>query len=326
MTVRYLLGLSNRIFSHRGLTAYLLSHGWQALCITFLLGMLYILPGGSLPASFAIIFAVFITLVKGPKDGLLYTIAATVPLLIYFMFGLNYLTATVFNTIGIFSNVFAFVAAFMVYRKTSLSQIIQVLALMGMFAVAVIHLVFPDVVAWWAKEILDSMNQLNLTLSQLDFGKYLVTPTDPAIIKMVAQTATGFIVAAIVLIGALTLVVGRMWQCKFFGIKDLRQELENVRLGQLAGILFMLSTVVLYFYGNSVILDLMPVLTLLFALAGLSLVHYIYSHIQYSPSLLFVMILLYVGLALFPVFFGKILALLAFFDVWLDVRKQYKKV
>ena len=51
---------------------------------------------------------------------------------------------------------------------------------------------------------------------------------------------------------------------------SLRKELHRIRLSQLAGLLFLISMVFSYL-GNSVVLDIMPVLYMLFCAAGLSL-------------------------------------------------------
>lgn len=66
----------------------------------------------------------------------------------------------------------------------------------------------------------------------------------------------------------------------------------------------------------------MPVMYMMFGLAGLSLIHYLMGLI--SKSSWFWLVLIYVGMIwLFP-FSIVAIAIMALFDTWLNIRKRIK--
>lgn len=310
------------------LTKYLLSHRWQAFVLTLLITSTFGLPGGSVISSIGMVFACLVTLVKGPKEGALFTLAATLPYIAFAVAqgGFTNLLPTTMVGVFVLGNILSWIFAILLYRKATWTQIIQIEALVGVFAVSVIHLVFPGVVDWWAQQILASLQVFKQIVIQNSWENYVNLPTDmPLLAAQSAQTATGFTIDFILVVSILQLVVARWWQDRTFELGIVSKELCNIRVGQLAGLFFVSSFVLLY-YGNAVIMDIMPVMVLLFAIAGLSLMHYFFSLMPRTPSKWFWILLTYTVILYSLQISVLLLSIFALFDVWLDLRKRFIKV
>ena len=86
----------------------------------------------------------------------------------------------------------------------------------------------------------------------------------------------------------------------------------------------MLSLVFSYL-GNSVVLDIMPIIYLLFAGAGLSVIHYFFG-LMVSPTRWFWIAVLYVTLIIAMPTSIVFVAMVALFDIWLDLRRKLRKI
>lgn len=295
-------------------TQYLLTHRPQALFLTFALSFIPVV------GVFGIVFAAFVTLTRGALEGAIFLIAATLadPILFY-VSGSDATLSVLAIWIGVgaatLSNVLTWVFALMLRRHTSWSAMAQIAALASVFVISLVHLADPNIAAWWASQltqmhILANASHLSLTEEQVDF------------INSTKQFATGSIIAAIVVSALLKLSIARWWQAAVYHRGALRRELHNIRLSRLAGILFAFGLVMDYL-GNGVVVDIMPVVYLLFAAAGLSLVHYFFRLMRSSSVWLWLSIF-YATLFLTFAVSIKFLALLGFMDIWLDLRKRSK--
>ena len=142
-------------------------------------------------------------------------------------------------------------------------------------------------------------------------------------INLTKQYATGLMTAAVLFNALLQLAVARWWQSVLFSPGLLRKELHNIRLSQLAGVLFVASVAISYL-GNSVISDIMPVLYALFATAGLSLIHYLFGLMK-SPTVWFWLAFMYVTLIFSMPVSLMIVAVLGLSDIWLNIRNRFKQ-
>jgi len=329
------------------LTDYLLRHRWQAIVLTFLITYIPVL------GMVGILIAGLVTLCVGVFEGAVFTIAATLPYAFVFISGTQeavpvIIWATVILSVS--GNVLTWAFAVMLRRNSSWSLIIQVAALLGVLVISVIHLVYPGVADWWASQMQTFYNQSAALTG-------LIKPEQPAplgesqidTINAIKHFATGIVVAFVLLTAVTQVVVARWWQAVMFNPGSLRRELHSIHLSQLAGILFIIS-LVFYYLENSVVLDILPVLCLLFSAAGLSLVHYLCGLMEPSKGRFWLSIL-YIALmysltmiAMLPLFSALNLILpvvlavmilscsmfvfvsLGLFDIWFDVRKRVRKV
>ena len=100
----------------------------------------------------------------------------------------------------------------------------------------------------------------------------------------------------------------------------LRKELYNIRLGYVTGIVFLIC-VGLSLTGNATTVDMISILYLTFALAGLSIVHTLST--LSKTSWLWIG-LVYVSIVLVP-WILILIALMGLLDAFFDIRKQLKK-
>lgn len=303
------------------LTNYLLSHRIIAMAATFIVTFIPVL------GVFGILFATLVTLRKGLVEGAMFTIAATLPyFLSYYVTG--YVTggheeipmfAWVAIGVAVTSNVLTWIFAVMLTKRVTWSAALQMAALFGVLVISVIHLAYPTVQDWWGVQLnsyyMQAADALNATATSVEEQQKAINVTK--------EYATGLVVAAILLNAFTQLVAAAWWRAIVFIPGSLRRELHNIRLSRLAGGLFVTSLLLSYL-GNSVVLDIMPILYLLFTAAGLSLIHYLFGLMK-TPVVWFWLSLLYVTLIFaMPVSFVAV-AILALMDIWFDVRKKVKK-
>lgn len=305
-------------------TNYLLRHRWQALALTFVSTFIPIV------GILGILIAALMTLVRGIAEGALFTLAATLPY--FFSFLLNGgdapvpLVAWAAVGVAVLSNMLTWVFGSMLYKRATWGLIFQVAALMGVLVISVIHLIYPQVADWWGQQLQSYYEQAATVTNMLKKTATAPQPSESQLeaINITKQYATGLMTAAILFNAILQLIAARWWQAVVFRPGSLRMELHNIRLSQLAGFLFVTSLAV-SFFGNSVISDMMPVLYLLFAAAGLSIIHY-YFGLMRSPTVWFWLSFMYLVLIYSLPVSVWILAMLGLLDIWLDIRKRYKKV
>jgi uncharacterized protein YybS (DUF2232 family) len=306
------------------LTDYLLKNQWQTIGLVFLVTFLPLVGIGG------ILVAAFITLRRGVVAGAIMTVAATLPYLASFFISGHHEDATVplvlWAAVGVavLSNLMTWVFAVMLRRQMSWSNILQVAALVGVLVISVVHLIYPDVASWWGSQLhayyLQTSQAINTVLNKA------ATPSDSQLetINITKQFATGVMVAGVLMNAILQLIVARWWEASIYSPGTLRKELHDIRLSRLAGALFMLSLVFSYL-GNSVVLDIMPVLYLLFCAAGLSLIHYLFG-LMASTTRWFWLSMLYIVLIFSLPVSLVMVSLLALLDIGLDIRKRLKKI
>ena len=314
----------------RRLTNYLLEHRWLTLALTFFVTFIPLLY------SISIVIAAFITLRKGVVEGLLVTVAATLPFALGAFASGNQVASIplyVWAGVGvaISSNLLTWVFAVMLRRQASWSMILQVAALLGVLVVSVVHLAYPNVSDWWGVQLQSYYTQASSAFSgALKSAPAAAQAAAPApsdaqleAINVTKQFATGVFAVGILVMALLQLIVAQWWQAKVFNPGSLKRDLHNIRLSQLAGILFVLS-VILSFYGNTVVIDLMPVVYALFCAAGLSVVHYLFG-LMTSPTRWFWLLMFYFTVLFALPVSGMIIAIIALSDIWYNIRKRVQK-
>lgn len=315
-------------------TNYLLRHTWLAFALTFAISFAPLLGTLGLPftvlgmlGTLGILFALLITLCKSITEGALLTLTATIPALIifYLISGNNKIELPFFAMwagvgIAITSNVLSWAFAVMLKRKATWSTIIQTAALIGVLIISVIHLIYPDIASWWG----DQFTQMHAFAAKTGVVKAsILTDEQAEWINYIQPSITGILVSFILLDTLTKAAIARWWQALVYQRGMLARELHNIRLSQLAGGLFIASLILSHF-GNGVILDILPVLYLLFGVAGLSLIHYFFKQLR-SPTVWFWLAIMYVTIYFTLTLSIKILAFLALFDVWFDLRKRFVK-
>lgn len=309
----------------RRFTSYLLRHRLVTIAFAFFSTFIPVI------GIVGILIAALVTLCKGVVEGAIVTVAATLPYVISF-----YLSGStneesfpvivwIAISIAVISNLLTWVFAVMLRRHVNWSLILQIAALLGVLVVSVIHLAFPEVADWWGRE-LQSYYAQSQALGGLLKTSGISTEKQIETISITKEYLTGLVTVIILFNAILQLIVARWWQSLIFNPGGLRRELQNIRLSQLAGVLF-LASLILSSLGNKVALDIMPIVYMLFGAAGLSLAHFMIRQMN-SPTAWFWLSLLYV-LLFFSLVFSQLtvvvlIAVFAFADIWLDLRKRAK--
>lgn len=309
--------------SFKRFTEYLLTHRNIAVLLTFVFTFVPVL------GVLGILFAALVTLRKGILEGALITAAATLPYVISFMF-VNHdpdtLPIVLWTAVGVavLSNVLTWVFAVLLYRKMSWGNILQIAALVGVLAISVLHLAVPNIADWWSHQLTTYYTQAEQVVADV-LQNGAAAPTDAQLesIKVTKYYANGMIAAAILLNALLQMAVARWWQAVLFAPGMLRKELHHIRLSKLAGVLFVASLVFSY-TQNYVALDIMPIVYMLFAAAGLSVLHYFFG-LMVSPTRWFWIAVMYVTLIFTMPASVVFVSTLALVDVWFDLRNRFNK-
>jgi len=307
-------------------TQYLLSHRAIALLFTFIISFVPIV------GIVGMMFAALVTLKKGIVEGLVYTVAATLPYFAARLIMPNTDMAPLFLwfaiMIGIISNILTWIFAAMMKRQANWSTILQVGALAGVLVVCVVHLAYPNVSDWWFTQ-LQSFNEQAHTVADAIKNKSEMDVENAVEAQAQAMNtakliATGTIVGVTLLAGVWQLVLACWWNAIVYAPGSLRKSLHGIRLSKLAGVLFLASLVFSYL-GNSVVLDIMPILYLLFCTAGLSLMHYFFAMIKTPVAWFWLLFAYAVLLIAMPVSIVAV-STLALIDSWMDLRKRFRRI
>jgi hypothetical protein len=331
------------------LTNYLLKHRWQALILTFLITYIPVLGMAS------ILIAALFTLCVGVFEGALFTLVATLPYILAFISGTQeteVFTLMVWTAVvlTVTSNILTFAFAVLLRRRWSWSAILQIAALLGVLVISVIHLAYPDVAGWWAEQITHFYNQ------SADMAGVAATSqaesqgaTQLDTINTIKSFATGIVVSFVLFTAIIQVMLARWWQVVIVNRGRLGKEMHYIRLSRLAGVLFFASIIFCYL-ENRVVLDILPVLCLLFGAAGLSLIHYLcglmepakgrfwlsimYVALIYSMAMMAMLPLFALWDIMLPVVFAVLILAVfifvfmtsGFLDVWFDLRKRSRKI
>ncbi len=298
-------------------TNELLRKRWQSVLFVFVITFIPVI------GTIGILVAALVTLVKGVAEGAVFTLATTLPYVLgFFLSGQELgVPLILWAAIGVISNLLTWVFAIMLRRKTSWSVMFQIAALAGVLVISIVHLSYPGVADWWGHQL-----QIESTKSLTVLQQNTAQSHDAQLeaINISKGYATGFVVATILINALIQLIVARWWQGVIFSRGNLSRELRAIRLSPLAGILFVMS-LVFFYLGNAVVLDIMPILYALFCVAGLSLIHYLFRQMP-SKTAWFWLFMLYVALIISMPSSIILVSMLALFDIWLDIRKRIKKI
>lgn len=307
----------------RRFTDFVLQNRVQAMATAFVTAFIPVI------GTISILIAALVTLRKGALEGALILIASTVPFLIGYFASYptpdQMLMATAVLIILIISNILTWFFAVLLRLFSSWSFTLEVAALAGVIVVGAVHILNPDIQAWWAQQLNDYFAKTAEVVDKLKPNTAIpeaLTSRQQQAIAVAKQFATGFVVVSVLFNALLQLLIARWWQAVIFNPGGLRPELYQIRLGHVAGVVFALGFILAYL-GMGFAIDAMPVLCVAFFIAGLSLFHNLVSTTKVSWLWL---IMIYAGIIwLFPLSI-VIISIVALFDTGFDFRKRFKKM
>ncbi len=298
----------------RRFTDFILQSRLQAMGVAFVCSYIPYL------GSIGILIAGLVTLRKGAIEGLWVVVATMLP----FIF--KYYSADVIQNdmalvgllLSITSNILVWLFAVILRRSNNWNSILEYALLLGVAVVGLLHVLYPDISTWWATQL---SNYINKTASMVN-AAHPGTPVDKgqqaAVINIIKYYATGLFIVSVLFNVMLQLILSRWWQAAIFNPGGLRLELRQIRLSHVLSILLVFGFV-LTWLDSKIIMDMMPVFCAVFGAAGLSFMHCYLATVKNTLAWLIILYLLVIWL--FPMSV-VLLAFVALFDVWLDLRKR----
>jgi hypothetical protein len=285
---------------------FLLAKEANAIIIAFLAALL---PVFSLPTGFIAVLVVgLITLQKGPKAGLWILSWVALPAI----------ALLVTRHVGLFDLLFVrcvviWILASLLRRYQSWSLLFEIVAVLGVIAVAALHWWNPQLGQWWMTQLTDYMQKMVVDAKVKD-----AATATAELAKRVAPIATGVIAFFVSMTVLMELAVVRWWQTALFDPGKFAQEAVAVRAGKVASLLAILFFV-LTMMKLPVAIDAFAIVLLPLFLAGLSLLHYLARR---NKRFMYLLIVIYAGFIFLPVLVVSALAVVAFVDSWVDFRKR----
>lgn len=248
-----------------------------------------------------------VTLRKGAKEGAIILLWVILPAVVVASLGNRLII--LYGIIG--GSLFTYVLALVLRQTQSWKAVLTTILLLGLLAVLLVHYWIPHITEVWVNQFehyaLLVKNQFNVAINtaHLDFF---------------AKFATGFQVAFISLSVLINLILARGFQSMLYNPGQLYPELKSVRLS-LWEVLILLVIGVLSFLGIIMAQDALPVVGLIFALAGLSVFHAMADLKNVAKKWFF---LFYVLLVVFFPYVATALIIFAAIDSMLNLRYRLK--
>lgn len=291
----------------RRITDFILQNRLPAMGVAFVLA--YVPYLGSL----SVIIAAFVTLRKGAFEGGLVFLAATLAVLLIYFSQQSDGIALGWMLLNVLTNVLVWLFAVLLSRYENWGFIVDCSILIGVVFIGFLHFTYPDIQNFWATRLTQYIDQL--IASGNGEG---ITPESRQQMIDVSHYAGGLLTAFVLLNAILQLMLARWWQGLVFNPGGLRQELYNIRLSHVIGVLFIIFLVLAYM-NNPIAIDIMPVIYLLFAVSGFSLMHYMLAPRKYSW--LWLLIMYAVAIRFFPQS-GLLISFVTFLDIWFNFRQR----
>ncbi len=301
----------------RRFTDYVLHSRLQAMLAAFLLAFIPLIGAGA-----SILVAALVTLRKGAFEGTLVLIASLVPFVMSYAMSEpaagGQLLIAMETLIAI--NILTWLLALVLRRYANWSLVIEVAALAGMLLVGGVHLLFPDVQAWWGTQLSASFGKAASVLGQFAEDPAASKAMTADLVANLQRYATGFVVTSVMFNALLQLILARWWQAVMFNPGELRKELHQIRLSYISVLVFA-AVAMLAYLGSDLCLDFMPVLIGAFCASGLSLIHRL---VVSNKAGWFWLSVVYFSI-MFVVPLGIVLvAIVGLFDSLLDARRLGK--
>ncbi len=256
---------------------------------------------------------VLVTLVNGPKNGLVTTALSLLGAGIFaFLIFASPQLAIVFVLLAWLP---AWLVATVLRQTVSLAYSLQVLSVMSLLAVLMVYATVPDIGELW-RESLDIMVS-QLAEQSEDFTLAELKQTEDWVIKFLP----GLFISSIMFGTMLSLFLGRWWQAVFYNPGGFGEEFRNLNLGKISA-MCAIAIILIAMAMNSVFaVALVAVVFVLYSIQALSLLHAAIKIRQLNAVWLFV---IYVIIFFVP-HVMLLLILAGFVDPWLDLRRRISR-
>lgn len=223
--------------------------------------------------------------------------------------------------------VFVWLAAIILRKFGSWQQLLFFVIILASVGILIIHGFNPDIDQWWQKTYFDLVNEQiqNQPVSQAEELRRLLS-VPPNELNAAVSMATGSFATVLIVFGLINLLIARWWESHLFNPGGLQVELLQIRLPLISALFFALCVVGVWLQWK-IFNDLLPIVLIVFALAGISLVYFLVLELKKSKRTVFFMKLgITAALILFLPFSLYVVAGLAFLDSGIDLRKRLRSL
>ena len=253
---------------------------------------------------------VLVTLVNGPKSGLIVSALSLVGAAIfaYLIFAAPQIAA-VFVLLAWLP---AWAVASILRQTVSLALSLQSLTIFGLLAVAFIYALFPGFGEYW-REPLDMMVQ-QLAEQSEEFSLQELRQTEDWVIAFLP----GLFVSSIMFGTMLSLILGRWWQAVFYNPGGFAKEFQSLDLGKVSALIAVAIMLLTLAFNSIVSVALVAVVSVLYSVQALSILHAVANIRKIKATWL---IAIYLAMFFIP----QLLLLLIFAgiaDPWLNIRQR----
>jgi hypothetical protein len=290
------------------LASFILKGPSQAALVAASMAILGIaIPPASWLSAAAI---VLVTLVNGPKNGLITTALSMVGAGIFTY--LIFASPQVALAFVLLAWLPAWIIATVLRQTVSLVYSLQILTLMSLLAVVMIYALAPDIGEHW-REPLDVMVKQLADQSE-DFTLVELKHTENWIIAFLP----GLFVCSVMFGTMMSLFLARWWQAVFYNPGGFAKEFQSLNLGKVSAMSALAILLVASFIGSVFAVAMVTVVLVLYAVQALSLLHATITIRKVNTAWLFAiyLIMFFVPQVLL------ILILASFVDPWLDIRQR----
>ncbi len=256
---------------------------------------------------------VLMTLVHGPKSGLLTTVFSLIGggIFAYLIFG----SPQVAMAFAMLVWLPAWLIAVVLRQSVSLSYSLQVLAGMGLLAVAMIYALAPTIGELW-RESLDVLVTQLAEQSQ-DFTLAELKQTEDWIIAFLP----GLFISSIMFGTLLSVFLGRWWQAVNFNPGGFGKEFRQLDLGKISAMCAIAIVILAKLEGGVFAFSMMAIVFVLYSMQALALLHAAVEIRKLNAGWLVAVyfVMLFIPQVLL------FLVLLSFADPWLNFRQRISK-
>lgn len=290
------------------LTDYILRNRWAAIAIIFICSFLPLL------GFVSIVIAILITLRKGVFAGAEALAAILVALCISYLLMPTRAEQLSYEFI-IASHILTWILALVLRRYANWASVLQAGVIVSLTVIISVHGLYPQFTSQMAPQLVNWIVE-NSTAELTN-----ITAHDKQVLVVLVKTyMIGAIIGAALINASSQLIVARWWQAVIFNPGGLREELHGIRLNFWLGVLLVAGTAGTYF-KSAIMLDMMPLLYLVFSAAGLSLLHFLANGHKWGWVGLLVAYVLLVWLMPYSI---MMLAFVALLDIVVNFRSRLR--
>jgi hypothetical protein len=257
---------------------------------------------------------VLVTLVNGPRSGLITTAMSLVGAAIFaFLIFSAPEVAVIFVLIAWLP---AWLIATVLRQTVSLAYSLQILTLMSLLAVVMLYLLYPNIGELW-REPLDIMVK-QLAEQSTDFTLAELKQTEDWIIEFLP----GLFASSVMFGTMVSLFLGRWWQAVLYNPGGFGKEFRSLNLGKVSALCAMALMLIAAIVDSVFAVAMVTVVFVLYGIQSLSLLHAAIEIRKVNAAWLFLIYLI----MFFVPHVLLLLMLASFADPWLDIRQRISPV